>query len=96
MPYCITLRSRTDARITGWFAGRNCLWSTDHNWQKRFDNPGDARAVCRELRSLCPRNAKVINIEVTGDDRQISVVLPKSRVSIPPANNAGFTIAKVR
>jgi hypothetical protein len=45
---------------------------------------------CRELRSLCPRNAKVINIEVTGDDRQlpgrlqpgrISVVLPKPRVS---------------
>jgi hypothetical protein len=33
MPYCITLRSRTDARITGWYAGRNCLWSTDHNRQ---------------------------------------------------------------
>ena len=81
MPYCITLRSRTDARITGWYAGRNSLWSTDHNRQKRFDNPRDASAVCRELRSLCPRNAKVINIEVTGDDRQLSVVLPKPRVS---------------
>ena len=23
MPYCITLRSRTDARVTGWYAGRN-------------------------------------------------------------------------
>jgi hypothetical protein len=41
----------------------------------------DASTVCRELRSLCPRNAKVINIEVTGDDRQLSVVLPKPRVS---------------
>ena len=81
MPYCITLRSRTDARITGWYAGRNCLWSTDHNRQKRFDNPQDASTVCRELRSLCPRNAKVINIEVTGDDRQLTVLLPKPRVS---------------
>jgi hypothetical protein len=25
MPYCITLRSKTDARVTGWYAGRNCL-----------------------------------------------------------------------
>jgi hypothetical protein len=66
MPYCITLRSRTDARITGWYGGRNCLWSTDHNRQKRFDNSRDASTVCRELRSLCPRNVKVINIEVTG------------------------------
>jgi hypothetical protein len=24
LPYCITLRSRTDARITGWYAGRSC------------------------------------------------------------------------
>jgi hypothetical protein len=58
MPYCITLRSRTDGRITGWYAGRNSLWSTDHKRQKRFDNPRDASAVCGELRSLCPRNAK--------------------------------------
>jgi hypothetical protein len=81
MPYCITLRSRTDARITGWYAGRSCLWSTDHTRQKRFDDPHDASTVCHELRSLCPRNAKVINIEATGDDRQLSVLLPKSRVS---------------
>jgi hypothetical protein len=81
MPYCITLRSRTDARTTGWYAGRNCLWSTDHTRQKRFDDPHDASTVCHELRSLCPRNAKVINIEATGDDRQLSVLLPKSRVS---------------
>jgi len=81
VPYCITLRSRTDARITGWYAGRSCLWSTDHKRQKRFDDPRDASTVCHELRSLCPRNAKVINIEVTGDDTQLSVVLPKFRVS---------------
>ena len=31
--------------------------------------------------AACARNAKVINIEVTGDDRQLSVVLPKPRVS---------------
>jgi hypothetical protein len=28
MPYCITLRSRADATVTGWYAGRNCRWST--------------------------------------------------------------------
>ena len=70
MPYCITLRSRTDAKITGWYAGKNCVWSADRTRQKRFGNSQDASAVCRELRSLCPRNAKVINIEVTGDARQ--------------------------
>ena len=86
MPYCITLRSRTDERITGWYAGsRTCRWSTDHNRRRRFDNPYEASAVCQELRHQCPHNAAVINavinIEVTGDDRQLSVVLPKSRVS---------------
>ena len=28
------------------------------------NDPHDASTVCHELRSLCPRNAKVINIEV--------------------------------
>jgi hypothetical protein len=32
--------------------------------QRRFENQHDAIAVCHELRSLCPRNAEVINIEV--------------------------------
>ena len=64
MPYCITLRSRTDTRIvTGWYAGGNSRWSTDHMRQKLFYNKGEARAVCHELRDLCPRNAEVINIE---------------------------------
>ena len=64
MPYCITLRSRTDTRIiTGWYAGNQCRWSTDDKRQKVFDNKQDARSVCHELRSLCPRNAQVINIE---------------------------------
>ena len=63
MPYCITLRSRTNARITGWYDGSACRWSTDHKRQKLFDSERDARAVCHELRRLCPRNANVINIE---------------------------------
>jgi hypothetical protein len=64
MVYCITLRSRTDTRIiTGWYAGSACRWSTDHKRRKVFDNRHDARAVCHELRDLCPRNAQVINIE---------------------------------
>jgi hypothetical protein len=73
MPYCITLRSRTDARITGWYAGSNSRWSTDHKRQRVFDNKHDARAVCHELRTLCQRNAKVINIEVAQDDPSLNV-----------------------
>jgi hypothetical protein len=37
MPYCITLRSRTDTRITGWYIGSQGGWSTDHKRQKLFD-----------------------------------------------------------
>ena len=69
MPYCITLRSRTDARITGWYAGTNLPWSTDHKRQKLFDNPRNAVAECNELRDLCPRNAPCITIELAQDDQ---------------------------
>ena len=63
MPYSITLRSRTDARITGWYDGSNSRWSTDHMRQKLFEDKQEAKSIRDELRSLCPRNAKVINIE---------------------------------
>src|SRR5882762_11834532 len=78
MPYCITLRSRTDARVTGWYAGRNCRWSTDRQRQIRFDNPDDASAVCQELRSLCPRNTTVINMELAQNDPHVDVGPPRS------------------
>jgi len=61
MPYSITLRSRTDARITGWYDGNR--WSTDHTRQRLFDSKHEAKSVRDELRSLCPRNAKVISVE---------------------------------
>ena len=90
MPYCITLRSRTDARITGWYAGRSCLWSTDHKRQKRFDDPHDASTVCHELLSLCPRNAKVINIEVAQEELHLGRVMPEfSRRQAPAARSRG-------
>ena len=79
MPYCITLRSRTEARVTGWYAGRNCRWSTDRQRQTRFDNRDDASAVCEELRSLCPRNASLINIELAQQDPHVGVGPHKSR-----------------
>ena len=72
--YCITLRSRTDARITGWYDGSDSRWSTDHKRQNLFDNKRDARPVCDELRSLCPRNAEVINIEAEQDDPSLDEV----------------------
>ena len=75
MTYCITLRSRTDTTIiTGWYAGGDCRWSTDHRRKQLFDNKHAARVACDELRSLCPRNAKVINIEVAEDNPSRKVV----------------------
>ena len=83
MPYCITRRSRTDARITGWYDGSYSRWSTDHNRQKVFEKKRDARPVCHELRSLCPRNAEVINIEAEqDDDPSLDVVSPMFSPSV--------------
>ena len=67
MPYCITLRS--DERITGWYDGSNSRWSADHRRQKLFDKKRDAKPVRHELRTLCPRNADVINIEPSNGAR---------------------------
>jgi hypothetical protein len=61
--YCITLRSRIDARITAWYDGSESRWSTDHKRQNLFDKKRDAGPICRELRKRCPRNAKFINVE---------------------------------
>ena len=52
-----TLRSRTDARITGWYDGSDGRWSTDYKRHKLFDKKRDARPGCDELRRRCPRNA---------------------------------------
>jgi hypothetical protein len=65
--YCITLRSRIDARITGWYDGSESRWSTDQKRQNLFGKKRDARLICQELRKLCPRNAKVINVEAAHD-----------------------------
>ena len=73
MPYCITLRSRIDTRITGWYDGSDSRWSTDHNRQKLFYAKRDAGPVCHELRNLWPRNAEVINIEPEENDPSLDV-----------------------
>jgi hypothetical protein len=91
--YCITLRSRTDATITGWYAGRNTRWSTDHTRQKRFENKRDAGAVCKDLRDLCPRNANVINIEVTEGDSNLVGRSLSERAESSRAPIAGASIA---
>jgi hypothetical protein len=63
MPYSITLQCRIDATITGWYDGSRSRWSTDHKRRMLFDNKHEAKLIREELRSLCPRNAEVINIE---------------------------------
>ena len=82
MPYRITLRSRTDARITGWYDGSHSPWSTDRNRQKVFEKKRDARPVCHELRRLCPRNAEVINIEAEQEDPSLDVASPMFSLSV--------------
>jgi hypothetical protein len=69
MPYCINLQSRVHAGVTGWYDGSASRWSTDHTRRKVFDTKRDARSVCQQLRTLCPRNAAVINIEAEREDR---------------------------
>ena len=68
MPYSVTLRSRIDATITGWYDGSRSKWSTDHRRRRLFDHKHEAKSTRAELRSLCPRNAKVINVEPEVDD----------------------------
>jgi len=63
MPYRITLRSRTDKGITGWYDGSDSRWSTDHKRQKLFEKKRHAKPVRQELRQLCPRNADLIKVE---------------------------------
>jgi hypothetical protein len=63
MSYCITLRSTADASITGWYDGSDSRWSTDHTRRRLFDNKHEAKLRCGELRRLCSRNAKLINVE---------------------------------
>jgi hypothetical protein len=63
MYYSITLRSRTDAKITGWYDGSGSRWSTDHTRQNLFDSKHEAKLIRDELRRLCPRNTEVINVE---------------------------------
>ena len=43
MPYSITLRSRIDASITGWYDGSK--WSTDHKRRRLFDHKHEAKSM---------------------------------------------------
>ena len=55
MPYCITLRSKTDGRITGWYVGGHG-WSTDHKRQKLFDQ----NAMPDQYAMSCAASARTI------------------------------------
>jgi hypothetical protein len=68
MRYCITLRSRPDGRITGWYDGTDKCWSTDRGRKLLFDRKRDAKPVCHVLRGIWPRNAPVINVEAEQPD----------------------------
>lgn len=61
--YSITLRSRFDATITGWYDGSDARWSTDHKRRRTFVNKRKAAPIVHQLRKLCPRNAEYINLE---------------------------------
>jgi hypothetical protein len=66
MLYCITFRSKFDARITGWYTGSHSRWSTDDTRKKLFDRKEEAEPVAMALRELCPSNAQKIKVETQG------------------------------
>jgi hypothetical protein len=84
MLYCITFRSKFDARITGWYTGSESRWSTDHTRKKLFDHKEEAEPVAMALRELCPHNAENINVERHGVGDAI------------PATSKGFAVPRNR
>jgi len=60
--YCITLRSKFDTTIIGWYAGSASNFSTDQRRTKLFFDRVDADLVADQLR-IYPRIGQ--NIEVT-------------------------------
>jgi hypothetical protein len=84
MPYSIALRPGTGATITGWYDGSRGRSSTNHQRRRLFDNKHEAKWIRDELRSLCPRNVKVINIEpeLVGE---LGVVAVPGLISAPSA-----------
>jgi hypothetical protein len=79
MSYSITLRSRTDAGITGWYDS-STSWSTDHTRQKLFGDKHEAKLIRNELRSLCPRNAEVVNVEPARVEEKALAISKRSNV----------------
>ena len=73
--------SRRLARDSTW--GSHGGWSTEHKRQNSF-NKRDAAPVCDKLRSLCPLNAKFINIEAAQNDFSLDVVPPAPHCDLPP------------
>jgi hypothetical protein len=65
------------------YVGNHGGWSTDHKRQNSF-NKRDAAPVCDKLRSLCPLNAKFINIEAAQNDFSLDVVPPAPHCDPPP------------
>ena len=86
MSYCITLRSRTDTRITGWYVGSDGRYGRPIISGRSFST----RNAMPDRYALCPRNAEVINIKAVQDDLSLRILMagPGSRSSIAP-NNAG-------
>ena len=70
MIYWITFRSRSDARITGWYTGTNACWSTDHTRRKIFEREEEAEPVATALRARCPSNAEHINVEAASTSEE--------------------------
>ena len=84
MLYCITFRSKLDARITGWYTGSESRWSTDHTRKKLFGHKEEAEPVAMALRELCPHNAENILVETHGVGDAI------------PATSEGFAVPRNR
>jgi hypothetical protein len=72
MPYCITLRSRTDARIIGWYAGRNCDGSLIINAK----SGSTTNTTPSSYAMNCAAGARAMPKSSTSKSRRTTLILP--------------------
>ena len=60
--YCITLRSKFDNTIVGWYDQSASNWSTDQRRAKVFLDRHDADLVANQLRRQYPRIAQYVEV----------------------------------
>ena len=77
--YCITLRSKFDDTIVGWYDQSASHFSTDQRRAKVFHNRDAAELVANQLRRRYPRVAKHIDVSAI-EPTAIVYIFDRNRV----------------